>query len=542
MNLIKPSFSTGYAKNASESANPNLWKGLVGAWMPSFGVTGGTLKDVSGNGNDGTLTFMQPNGWEWTKNGSSLKFDGGNDYVDINPDHANSAIGSQVSIEALVFPRQINHYRVIGGGQDTTFIRYSCSFNVGALSNQFGFDLEATSGQVRLFTSASSYLNKWSHLVGTYDGNTARLYLNGRYKAGSSATSGNVVDFDGIVLGRDINLSAGRVFYGFMSLFRIYNRALSPSEIKQLYLNPAAPFQKKTTTVVSVPVAPPTTTAKAVVLKKPKPSYATGYAKNASESASPNLWKGLVGAWMPSFGVTGETLKDVSGNGNDGTLTNMNPASDWVGTSKGQGLEFGYLTNESIQVDSSSLSSSEGSFFCWYKRTSAMANQRDAMLFTGFTSSSIRNFLSVTSWFTANGQPVVLPSFNVSGPTRWVVGPPVYLNEWMHFGYDWSDGKPMRLWVNGRFYGQTSGLFVDYGNYSSVKIGNYSSLSLSASGVIADAFSYNRALSPTEIKQLYLNPAAPFDRKQQTVGLSTAAVVPSANFNPFSVLTHPLEQ
>jgi hypothetical protein len=42
-----------------------------------------------------------------------------------------------------------------------------------------------------------------------------------------------------------------------------------------------------------------------------KPSYATGYAKNASQSAHPNLWDGLVGAWMPSLGVTGETLRDV---------------------------------------------------------------------------------------------------------------------------------------------------------------------------------------------------------------------------------------
>jgi hypothetical protein len=39
---------------------------------------------------------------------------------------------------------------------------------------------------------------------------------------------------------------------------------------------------------------------------------------------------------------------------------------------------------------------------------------------------------------------------------------------------------------------------------------------------------YNRALSSTEIKQLYTNPAAPFERKQQTVGLSTAQA-----FNPY---------
>jgi len=49
----------------------------------------------------------------------------------------------------------------------------------------------------------------------------------------------------------------------------------------------------------------------------------------------------LVGAWAPSVSQWGGTiLRDLSGQGNHGTLTNMDPATDWV-TSGGYGaLDF----------------------------------------------------------------------------------------------------------------------------------------------------------------------------------------------------------
>ena len=48
----------------------------------------------------------------------------------------------------------------------------------------------------------------------------------------------------------------------------------------------------------------------------------------------------IVGRWCPSAGATGFRLIDRSGRGNHGTLTNMDPASDWV-VSGGKGaLDF----------------------------------------------------------------------------------------------------------------------------------------------------------------------------------------------------------
>ena len=65
---------------------------------------------------------------------------------------------------------------------------------------------------------------------------------------------------------------------------------------------------------------------------------------------SRNILQGLVGAWCPSLGPSGYTLLDRSGRGNHGTLTNMDAASDWVGTPGGWALDYDG-TNDYVQLD-----------------------------------------------------------------------------------------------------------------------------------------------------------------------------------------------
>lgn len=58
-------------------------------------------------------------------------------------------------------------------------------------------------------------------------------------------------------------------------------------------------------------------------------------------NAFASLRQGVVGAWCPSLpnGGSGNTLPDVSGYGNHGTLTNMSP-DDWVSGQYGRALDF----------------------------------------------------------------------------------------------------------------------------------------------------------------------------------------------------------
>ena len=273
-----------------------------------------------------------------------------------------------------------------------------------------------------------------------------------------------------------------------------------------------------------------------------KPSFSTGYAKNASESANPNLWKGLVGAWMPSFGVTGNTLKDVSGNGNDGTLTNMDAATDWVGTSKGLALDFDG-DNDYIELGSISANNP----------LTLDGNRGGTIVCNALTRSGDpfqRLFDKSTAGTAINGYNLCLDNnYGLHGSIngRWAYTGKTYnYNQsyqfaWSFIGDDWKYYQDAEILPHTIFTGP---LWSDVPQVTTnARIGSWNhSTGRELKGNVSSLLIYNRALSPTEIKQLYLNPAAPFLRKQQTVGISTAAVAPSANFNPFRVLTHPLEQ
>lgn len=75
------------------------------------------------------------------------------------------------------------------------------------------------------------------------------------------------------------------------------------------------------------------------------PSYKQGYARYMGEARFPELWPGLQLHGDISLGPTGETLRDTSGRHNHGTLTNMDPATDWVMTENGWALDTngGYI-------------------------------------------------------------------------------------------------------------------------------------------------------------------------------------------------------
>jgi hypothetical protein len=79
--------------------------------------------------------------------------------------------------------------------------------------------------------------------------------------------------------------------------------------------------------------------------------YATGPSECAPEWSW--AWDGLVGLWAPALGPTGNALFDLSGRNNHGTLTNMDPATDWVASPYGWVLDFDG-GNDYVNVKSSS--------------------------------------------------------------------------------------------------------------------------------------------------------------------------------------------
>ena len=81
-----------------------------------------------------------------------------------------------------------------------------------------------------LYGTVALTVNTWTHLACTYDGSTLRLYVNGtqvssRAQTGTMATSSNPLQIGGDSL-------FGQYFRGSIDEVRVYNRALSATEIQ----------------------------------------------------------------------------------------------------------------------------------------------------------------------------------------------------------------------------------------------------------------------------------------------------------------------
>ena len=267
MDLLRPSYASGYAKNASQSAHPNLWDGLVGAWMPSLGVTGETLRDVSGNGNHGTLTGMDAaSDWVATSKGLALDFDGSNDYVNLGFQVQDKWIVSQQASIAMWVKPSSNPVNsgLLSNYDGDTVNNLRNGIALRRVSDKIRFVLFDSGAQnyiVRDTDSGACPINQWSHVCAMWDGSTSatgvKVYINGQRADTTSLTSGTVNSLkysnEPMTIARLRSESVQWLFQGRIAHASIYNRVLSPQEIKQLYVDSLAPFRKKQRVSVAVP-------------------------------------------------------------------------------------------------------------------------------------------------------------------------------------------------------------------------------------------------------------------------------------------------
>ena len=356
----EPSYRAGYAKSASESANPKLWDGLIRAWVPALGPTHNVLRDVSPAGVISTIA-NQNEDWIVGEDGYALNLDGSSVLIDCG----NVPIGSSFTVSQWL------SYDNAGGPSQTSI---SCRSDNRPDSNRVAFQLNCSGGQQVLVARDSSknlqsvtgtksvVNNQWNHLAGTFSPNELKIYEDG-VETNSAARTIDNVDADRVVIGclwnDATNTYDTNYFDGQVGTTLIFNRLLSGDEIKLLHTDPLAPFRQRRYFPVSLTTEePPTETATSglIRLKSPKqsqPSYKAGYAKSASESAYPELWDGLVGAWVPGLGPTGTKVFDASGRSHNALLTAMDPATDWVRQGEHTALDFDG-TSDYLEVEESS--------------------------------------------------------------------------------------------------------------------------------------------------------------------------------------------
>jgi len=203
---------------------PDRTASLVAAYNFNEG-SGTTVTDASGHNNTGTLSRAK-----WTtagKFGGALVFNGTSAKVTI-PDAPSLRLTTDMTLEAWVKPSKVTSaWRdVLYKGNDNYLLEATAPNGGGvpAGGGTFGANFVATYG------TAPLAVNTWMHLALTYDGATLRLYVNGVQVASQAQTGNLMTSANPLQIGGDSLF--GQYFQGTIDEVRIYNQALSPSEIQ----------------------------------------------------------------------------------------------------------------------------------------------------------------------------------------------------------------------------------------------------------------------------------------------------------------------
>jgi len=215
----------------------------------------GNASDESGNGNDGVI--MGGVTFEASTHGQAARFSSKSTYILLDQPGLNANGWSGITISAWISMSGYTTYgTVVQRGNDTP--NYSYSLKVGGTygsceyycAGRFNAALTDSGFSVIAHTFSDTLplpeLNTWYHLVGVYDGISARYYVNGVLDGEDVMPEGfqgaNLLDnasYQTRIGGSPTQPNwSDQYLNGLIDEVRFYDRALSDSEIQTLYLGP----------------------------------------------------------------------------------------------------------------------------------------------------------------------------------------------------------------------------------------------------------------------------------------------------------------
>lgn len=221
-------------------------KTIVGIWLLDEGQ-GNTIKDSSGNGNNGGLS-----GPEWVngKIGKALEFNGTADFVECtgNKDVLNTTKAMTVTAWIKTPQPTKNFQMFVTHGMAVWELR--C--NAGSGTVHFCAQVNGVwIDQTKFSTKTVLKADTWYHVAGTFDGKKVTTWLNGVDDgsfdaAGTIASSTNPIHF-----GKRVEDASTYNLIGALDEVLIFNVALPDTEIKSLmngFSSAVLPADKLSTT------------------------------------------------------------------------------------------------------------------------------------------------------------------------------------------------------------------------------------------------------------------------------------------------------
>ncbi|MFA6095874.1 MAG: LamG domain-containing protein [Candidatus Paceibacterota bacterium] len=425
--------------SADAATKPTNNLGIVG-WWPLNEGTSTIAHDISGYGNNGTLTNMESaTDWVAGRKGKALTFDGVDERIDL-PNMSSRITGSfTISFWTKVLSDQANERQFF-----STYVNSSNEIGVSiASSNKFRFYTGASGSSNNVLDGTNDVeLNRWYHVTMVFDDSTKTKsrYIDGVFEASAATTV--TIGWPNTVSYISHMPAQSRQMNAVIDDFRIYSKALSPTEVAAL--------------------------------------YQAGQATRQTVSQS-----GLAG-WWTFDEATSTIAHDFSGQNNAGTLIS---SPTWTSGKKGSAMQFSSLRYVTVAnmpaISNTTISISAWIYPTTYSGYNVIASQRN-----GCGAASFQVHLDSNTGFLAFwGSNLYISTYK----------PP--LNTWTHVNATFNAGT-VTLYANGVQVGSTSGITRDSAQ-TLFRIGTDGTCGNPFNGKIDDVRIYSRALSDAEISDLY---------------------------------------
>ncbi len=182
-----------------------------------------TASDDSGNGNDGTVYGVTSTADRDGDPDSAYNFDGYS-YLEV-PNSSSLQITNQISISAWI------NIGFLGWAQHHVVDKRT-DYGTGYGLNVDADNIQFIVGHDSINYSSPIQFNTWYHVVGTYNGQIARVYVNDEEVGAYDYVVDIPVSDAPMYIGQ--KFMNNERFHGALDDVRIYNRALSETEIQAL--------------------------------------------------------------------------------------------------------------------------------------------------------------------------------------------------------------------------------------------------------------------------------------------------------------------
>lgn len=216
---------------------PVVWADLNDGLVAHYPFNG-NANDESGNGNHGIVDGAALTDDRFGNKQSAYNFDGINDKIEI-PDNFNILAPATLTIS--VWAKRIDKN---GGNGSSGMILYkgnyspspNMAYSIEVLDNTYSLILRSDTAGGAHIKTVSMKLNKWYHLLGIFDNSTKQksFYVNGELVGKLRFNEKIKQKVEPLCIGAYCYEDAF-MFNGNIDDIYIYNRALTESEIQQLY-------------------------------------------------------------------------------------------------------------------------------------------------------------------------------------------------------------------------------------------------------------------------------------------------------------------